>query len=102
MRPAIVRPRPIPHSVALRGRNSVAEGPPLISIHALKSAKQTDFEETKLSSFGVRVGPRTKTLIVKRDNLRIAIGAGPDKSLQSTGPTTIAYARIVTARALAN
>ena len=53
-----------------------------ISVRALKSEKRTDFWDTKLPSFGVRVGPRTKTFIVKRDNSRITIGAYPDMSLQ--------------------
>ncbi len=53
-----------------------------ISIDALKTEQQTDFWDKKLGSFGVRVGPRSKTFIAKVRNRRITIGAYPTTTLQ--------------------
>jgi integrase len=52
-----------------------------LSIRALKSDAQTDYWDTKMPGFGIRVGKRAKTFVVKKDNRRINVGRYPDISL---------------------
>jgi integrase len=53
-----------------------------IAIRALKpAAERADFWDTKTPGFGVRVGPRAKTFIVKHKNRRHTIGRYPEVSL---------------------
>lgn len=52
-----------------------------ITVRALKAETQTDFWDTKTPGFGVRVGPYTKTFMVKVGNRRTTIGPYPDISL---------------------
>lgn len=52
-----------------------------LSIRALKSSAQTDYWDTKMPSFGVRIGKRATTFMVKKDNRRINVGRYPDMSL---------------------
>ena len=53
-----------------------------LSIKNLKAEARTDWWDTKLPSFGLRVGPRNKTFIVKVGNSRRTIGSYPSISLQ--------------------
>src|SRR5947209_15330878 len=53
-----------------------------LSIKSLKSDTRTDFWDAKIPSFGVRVGPRSKTFILKQGNSRQTIGQYPSISLQ--------------------
>jgi integrase len=48
-----------------------------LSVRSLKSEARTDFWDTKIPSFGVRVGARSKTFIAKVNNRRITIGQYP-------------------------
>lgn len=52
-----------------------------LTIRSLKSDKRQDFWDTKLPGFGVRVGARSKTFIVKIGNVRRSIGTYPDIAL---------------------
>ncbi len=53
-----------------------------ITIRALKpTVSRVDYWDTKIPGFGIRVGPRTKTFIVKQENRRHTIGRYPDLSL---------------------
>jgi integrase len=52
-----------------------------LSIRALKADAQTDYWDTKMPGFGIRVGKRAKTFMVKKDNRRINVGRYPDMSL---------------------
>jgi len=52
-----------------------------LSIRALKSDAQTDYWDTKMPGFGIRIGKRAKTFVVKKDNRRINVGRYPDMSL---------------------
>ena len=53
-----------------------------LTVKSLKAEKRTDFWDAKLPSFGIRVGPRSKTFIVKIGNSRRTIGTYPAISLQ--------------------
>jgi integrase len=52
-----------------------------LTIRSLKAEKRTDFWDTKLPSFGVRIGPRSKTFIVKVGNGRKSVGSYPETAL---------------------
>lgn len=52
-----------------------------LSIRALKSDAQTDYWDTKMPGFGIRIGKRAKTFMVKKDNRRINVGRYPEMSL---------------------
>lgn len=53
-----------------------------LSIRSLKADQRIDYWDTRLPSFGIRVGPRSKTFIVKAGKGRRAIGTYPALSLQ--------------------
>jgi hypothetical protein len=61
-----------------------------VSIEALKSERQTDFWDTKLASFGIRVGPRAKTFVAKIGNRRITLGQWPQTTLQEARKKALA------------
>lgn len=52
-----------------------------IVLQSLKAERRTDFWDAALPAFGVRVGSKTKTFIIKRNNRRIAVGRYPSVSL---------------------
>jgi integrase len=53
-----------------------------IKIRSLKAERQTDFWDTKIPGFGIRVSPKAKTFIVNRSGTRHSLGRYPDISLQ--------------------
>ena len=53
-----------------------------LTIRSLRSEQRADFWDAKTPSFGIRVGKRSKTFIVKRRGSRIALGSYPSLSLQ--------------------
>jgi integrase len=53
-----------------------------LTLRSLKSDQRTDFWDTKTPGFGVRVGSRSKTFIVKSGNSRVSLGSYPECSLQ--------------------
>jgi integrase len=54
-----------------------------LSIRALKSAgQQVDYWDAATPGFGIRIGARSKTFVVKRANRRLTIGRYPSVSLQ--------------------
>jgi integrase len=53
-----------------------------LTIRSLRSEQRTDFWDAKTPSFGIRVGKRPKTFIVKRGGSRIALGSYPSLPLQ--------------------
>ena len=52
-----------------------------LTVRSLASGARQDFWDTKLPTFGVRVGPRAKTFIVKVGNARKSVGSYPEMSL---------------------
>jgi hypothetical protein len=56
-----------------------------LSIRALKSAdgRQVDYWDASTPGFGVRVGRRSKTFVVKHANRRHTLGHYPGMSLQA-------------------
>jgi integrase len=48
----------------------------------IQSLQPGEFWDTKLASFGIRVGKNTKTFILKKDNRRIKLGRYPSITLQ--------------------
>jgi integrase len=52
-----------------------------LAIRSLKSETRKDFWDTKLRGFGVRVGPHSKTFIVKVGNARKSVGSYDDTTL---------------------
>jgi integrase len=68
------------------------------SVRALKAEQQTDFWCSKTPSFGVRVGPRSKTFIAKVRNRRITIGQYPVMSLQEARNKALVLKGSATAR----
>ena len=53
-----------------------------ISIRALKSETRVDYWDTKTPGFGIRVGPRGKTFILKQGGTRRTVGSYPAVGLQ--------------------
>lgn len=53
-----------------------------LSVRSLKASTQTDFWDTNLPGFGLRVGPRSKTFVFKHQNRRYTIGTWPELSLK--------------------
>jgi integrase len=53
-----------------------------ISIRALKSETRVDYWDTKTPGFGIRVGPRGKTFILKQGGTRRTVGSYPALGLQ--------------------
>lgn len=51
------------------------------AVRAASAGEQIDYWDTRTPGFGLRVGSRTKTFVVKRANRRITIGRYPDLSL---------------------
>jgi integrase len=62
-------------------------------LQSLKADRRIDFWDISLPSFGVRVGAKTKTFIIKRNNRRIALGRYPRISLSEarTRAKTLLY-----------
>lgn len=52
-----------------------------LTIRSLSAETRLDFWDTKLPAFGVRVGPHSKTFIVKVGNVRKSVGTYPEMSL---------------------
>jgi Arm DNA-binding domain len=48
----------------------------------VRSLPEGEWWDSKLPAFGVRVGKRTRTFILKKDNSRIALGRYGDVTLQ--------------------
>jgi integrase len=48
-----------------------------LAVRALKSEVQTDFWDTNLRGFGIRIGPRSKTWVLKHKNKRYTLGRWP-------------------------
>jgi integrase len=73
--------------VCAQFRASVMPNTPLtdLTIRSLRptdDGQRTDYWDTKFPSFGVRVGPRSKTFIGRLGSGRVALGSYPDMSLQ--------------------
>ncbi len=53
-----------------------------ITLQKLAPVQRTDYWDTQLSGFGVRVGSRSKVFVVKTRNRRISLGRYPNLSLK--------------------
>lgn len=53
-----------------------------LTIRSLTAETRLDFWDTKVPAFGVRIGPHSKTFIVKVGNARKSVGSYPEMSLQ--------------------
>jgi len=61
-----------------------------LTIRSLKSDTRIDFWDVKLPSFGIRVGPRSKTFIARVGSGRHALGSYPEMSLQDARRSLLA------------
>jgi integrase len=73
-----------------------------LSIRALSSERRVDYWDTKTPGFGIRVGPRGKTFILKQGGTRRTVGAYPAVTLQEARKKAFAFKAEGTPAASAN